>query len=29
MNKFESKESYSHKLSKDILKEWLNNGLHL
>ena len=29
MNKFESKESYSHKLSKDILKEWLNNGLNL
>ena len=29
MNKFESKESYSHKLSKDILNEWLNNGLNL
>ena len=29
MSKFESKESYAHKLSKDILKEWLNNGLNL
>ncbi len=29
MNNFEIKESYSHKLSKSILKEWFNNGLNL
>ena len=29
MNNFETKESYSHKFSKNILKEWFNNGLYL
>ena len=29
MNTFETKESYSHKLSKNVLKEWFINGLNL